>query len=172
MTEEKTEWITISLQEELTTYNLEGKWNDYIGVQKCVIGTLKEEGFFKNNVVVNEKSGMPVRISTKGIKETLGKGKRFQNLPKVLKQLKIATLRYLPQVIEEGCMLADDVPNVHGESALYAYIMSDVFIDGARYGIRVAVRKRIGDNIFWIHNIDCNEKSPELLDLRSARIGN
>lgn len=169
---ETTEWITIGLQEELDTYNLEGKWNDYIGVQKCVIGTLKEEGFLKNNVVVNEKSGMVVRISAKGIKETLGKGKRFQNLPKDLKQLKVASLRYLPKVIEKGVVLADDVPNVHGETALYAYVMSYIIIDGMNYGIRVAVKKRIGDNIFWIHNIDCNEKSPELLDLRSVRIGN
>lgn len=67
---ETAEWITIGLQEELDTYNLEGKWNDHIGVQKCVIGTLKEEGFLENNVVVNEKSGMVVRISAKGIKET------------------------------------------------------------------------------------------------------
>lgn len=133
---EPTERITINLQEVLTGYNLEGKWNDYIGVQKCVISTLKEEGFFYNNEVINEKSRMVVRISTKGIKETLGKGNRFQNLPKALKQFKVA------------------------------------FIDGVEYGIRVAVKKRISDNIFWIHNIDCNEKSPELLDLRSARIGN
>lgn len=172
MTEEKTEYCSIDLQRELATYNLEGKWNDYIGVQKCVIGTLKEEGFFENNVVVNEKTGMTVRISAKGVKETLGKGKRFQNLPKALKQLKITTLRCLPRVIEKGVVLADDVTNIHGETALYAYVMSHVVIDGFNYGIRVAVKKRIGDNIFWIHNIDCNEKSPELLDLRSIRIGN
>ncbi len=169
---ETTEWITIGLQEELATYNLEGKWNDYIGVQKCVIGTLKEEGFLENNVVINEKSGMVVRISAKGIKEILGKGKRFQNLPKDLKQLKVASLRYLPKVIEKGVVFADDVPNTHGDVALYAYIISSIFINGAEYGIRVAVKKRISDNIFWIHNIDCNEKSPELLDLRSVRIGN
>ena len=80
-------------------------------------------------------------------------------MPRVLKQLKSATLRY-------GAMLADNVPNVHGETALYAYIVSNVVIDGRMYGVKAAVKKRIGDNIFWIHSIDC-KKSPELLDLRS-----
>lgn len=159
MTEEKTEYGSIDLQRELATYDLEGKWNDYIGMQKCIIGTLKEEGFFENNVVVNKMSGMIVRISAKGIKETLGKGKRFQNLPKNLKKLKVATLRYLPRVIERGTVLADDVPNAHGDVALYAYIMFNVFIDSVEYGIRVAIKKRVCDNIFWIHNIDCNEKA-------------
>ncbi len=172
MTEDATELFNINLREELLKYNVDGKWNDYVGLQKRIVGSLKEEGYFENNDVVNKESGMLIRITTKGIKETLGKGKRFQNLPKIVKQLKVATLRYLPQIIENGNVLEDNVPNVHGENALFAYIYKNVKIDNGVYGVRIAVKQRIGDNIFWIHNIDCKEISPELLDLRSIGIGN
>ena len=172
MVEENVELLNINLKEEFEKYCLDGKWNDYIGVQKIVIDILKKEEFFENNEIENIKSRMKIRITSKGIKETLGKGKRFQNLPKKLKQLKVATLRKLPQIIKNGYVLEDNVFNIHGDTALFAYIIANVCIDSTAYSVRVAVKKRIGDNIFWIHNIDCKEKSPELLDLRSIRIGN
>ena len=58
----------INLYEEIATYNLDGKWNDYIGVQKCVITVLKDEGFFEGNEIANEESGIIIRITAKGIK--------------------------------------------------------------------------------------------------------
>ena len=78
----------IFLENELSKYNLEGKWNDYIGVQKEVLSVLRKKNFFINNEVVNKKMGVGIKINTKGIKETLGPGKRFQNLPKKLKKYK------------------------------------------------------------------------------------
>lgn len=171
MTEDITELHNIDLHKELVRYNLDEKWNDYVGLQKKIVSVLKEEKYLDNNQVVNRKSGMIIKITAKGIKETLGKGKRFQNLPKTIKQLKVATLRYLPHIIETGNVLEDNVPNIHGENALFAYIFQTVKIDNVEYGVRVAIKKRISDNVFWIHNIDCKEKSPELLDLRSVRIG-
>lgn len=172
MTEDAAGLFNINLVAELLKYNVDGKWNDYVGLQKKIVNVLKKEGYFENNEVVNRESGMAIRITTKGVKETLGKGKRFQNLPKTIKQLKVATLRYLPQIIENGNVLENRVPNMHGENALFAYIYKNVKIDNTVYGVRIAVKQRIGDNIFWIHNIDCKEISPELLDLRSVRIGN
>ena len=68
------------MAKELSLYNLEGKWNDYIGVQKAVIEVLKKEDFFVNGDIMNVETGMLVRLTVKGIKETIGKGKRFQNL--------------------------------------------------------------------------------------------
>ena len=47
MTEEKKEILRIDFEEELSFFHLDGKWNDYIGVQKCVIGQLKEAGFLR-----------------------------------------------------------------------------------------------------------------------------
>ena len=54
MTIEKTEYCNVDLQKELAKYNLEGKWNDYVGVQKSVLEVLREEGYFEDNVIVNE----------------------------------------------------------------------------------------------------------------------
>ncbi|MCH5272308.1 MAG: hypothetical protein J1E35_01415 [Lachnospiraceae bacterium] len=162
----------IDLEAELATYNLDEKWNDYIGIQKNVIGKLRKEGFFEDNEVINKDSGMVIRITAKGIKETLGNGNRFQTLPKELKMLKVATIRSLPEIIQNGMLKEDNVANLHGENELFAYINSQAIVDGEEYGVRVSIKKKIGANLFWIHNIDCDKKSPELLNLRAQGRGN
>ena len=162
---EKGNYPDIKLCEELASYDVDKKWNDYIGLQKSIIDTLRSEGFFENNVVENMESGMLVRITTKGIKETLGAGKRFQSLPKVLKELKIATLRYLPEIIKKGIILEDNVENKHKtEEYLFAYIMSNVVIDNEEYRVRISIKKKVASNLFWIHHIDYMKKDFVLLD--------
>lgn len=145
----------ISVEEELDHYNLEGKWNDYIAVQKEVLQVLKKEGFFEDNRVINKETGIQVRINTKGIKETLGAGKRFQTLPKKLKQYKISTLRSLKRIIEDAELLADNVENVHVENGcMFAYLGRKMIIDEKCTYIRISIKKKITSNWFWIHNID------------------
>jgi len=123
------------------------------------------EGFFENNVVENEESGMLITITAKGIKETLGAGKRFQALPKVLKELKIATLKYLPEIIKHGSILEDNVENTHKkEDYMFAYIMSNVIIDNEEFRVRISVKKKVASNLFWIHHIDYMKKDFVLLD--------
>ena len=162
---EKENYPDIKLCEELASYDVDKKWNDYIGLQKSIIDTLRSEGFFENNVVENMESGMLVRITTKGIKETLGAGKRFQSLPKVLKELKIATLRYLPEIIKQGSILEDNVENKHKtEKYLFAYIMSNVVIDNEEYRVIISIKKKVASNLFWIHHIDYMKKDFVLLD--------
>ena len=153
--EEKNNKIRIDLASEIASYNIDGKWNDYIDVQKSVIDTLRNEKFFDNNTVINDDSGMIIRITAKGIKETLGTGKRFQSLPRKLKELKIATLRNLPDIIKSGVVLHDDVKNYYSENGdLFAYIESDIEINNTNYGVRVSIKKKVGSNVFWIHHID------------------
>lgn len=77
--------ISINSKDELSLYNLEGKWNDYVGVQKEVITVLREEKFFEQVAVLNNKTNMIIRLTTRGIKETLGNGTRFHYLPKDVK---------------------------------------------------------------------------------------
>ena len=154
----------INSDEQLATYNLEGKWNDYIGVQKEVVRVLKDEGFFDDATVSNNESGMSIRITTKGIRETLGSGNRFQTLPKKLKINKVATIRSLPKLIETGVVIEDNVENSHDENGYqYAYIGNEIVIDGEKYGVRISIKKKVGSNHFWIHNIDENKNSSELL---------
>lgn len=157
--------VRINLEGELSLYNLEGKWNDYIGVQKEVLQVLRREEFFANNEIINKETGMHIRINAKGIKETLGKGKRFQALPKKLKRYKISTLRHLKQIIAEAELLVDNVENIHEENGyMFAYLSSEMLIDGKLVYIRISIKKKLTANWFWIHNIDENKKSPKLLD--------
>ena len=156
---------SICMAKELSLYNLEGKWNDYIGVQKEVIRVLREIGFFSEKEVCNRETGISILINAKGIKETLGAGLRFQALPKKLKQYKVTTLRYLKRIIENAELIADEVDNFHEENGfLFAYFKSEILIDGKKILIRIAVKKRVSSNWFWIHHVDENEKSSKLLD--------
>lgn len=156
--------INVDLDEELKKYNIENKLNDYIAVQKAVVNHLKETGFFdKNGIVVNEETGMQIRINPRGIKETLANGKRFQSLPRELKKLKIATIEQLPEIIKRGELIEDNIENTHGENSLYAYFETPVEINGGNYKVRVNIRKTIETNKFWIHNVIL-EKDSELLN--------
>lgn len=154
----------ISVAKELSIYNLEGKWNDYIGVQKEVLQVLRDENFFDRGDIKNVNSGLLVRISPKGIKETLGKGNRFQILPKRLKVYKVAAIRYLPKLIETGYIIEDNVDNIHEEGGYkFAYICNDVKMDEEIVRIRISIKKKLNTNHFWIHNIDEYKKGSELL---------
>lgn len=153
----------INSEQELATYNLDGKWNDYIAVQKEVISVLKSEKYFKNGDIINLETGMNIRLSPKGIKETIGNGKRFQNLPKRVKQQKIATIRCLPILIREGSLVKNDVPNYYfSEGDLFAYFINHIIIDDEIHDVRIAVRKKVNSNHFYIHHID-TQKSSKLL---------
>ena len=157
--------ISINSKDELSLYDLEGKWNDYIGVQKDVIAVLKAESYFDDNVIYNSNSELKIKINPKGIKETIGAGKRFQRLPRKLKEYKIATIRHLKKIIETAVLLTDDVPNYHSDGIYsFAYFKSEIIIDGVMVDVRISVMKRIDSNWFWIHHIDEKEKSPKLLD--------
>lgn len=154
----------INTKDELEKYKIEGKWNDYIGLQKEIINVLRSEGYFDIRSVINEESGMNVRITAKGIKETLGNRNRFQNLPKRIKVYKVATIRHIPSLIKNGYIIADNVDNIHEEGGYkFAYIGNEVVIDNESVRIRIAVKKKIGSNHFWIHNIDEYKNDSELL---------
>lgn len=149
-------WMnSINTKDELSLYDLEGKWNDYIGVQKEVLKVLRDKNFFIESNILNEESGMCVRITTKGIRETLGNGNRFKALPKRLKMLKIATIRSLPILIKTGHIILDNVENKHeSDGYMFAYIGNEILIDGEVVRVRIAIKKKVSTNYFWIHNID------------------
>ena len=72
-----------------------------------------------------------------------------------MKELKIATLRNLPDIIKSGVVLHDNVENYYSKNGdLFAYIESDIVINNSIYGVRVSVKKKVGSNMFWIHHID------------------
>lgn len=104
---------------------------------------------------MNAESGIVVRITSKGVRETLGNGNRFQILPKRLKQLKIVTVRCLPDLIRTGYIINMEVENSHDKNGYsYAYIGNSIWVDNKRVEVRIAIKKKVGSNHFWIHNID------------------
>lgn len=172
--EEKTEELTdvnvrntlilIERKQELTKYNLDKKWNDYIAVQKEILRVLREDGFFIRNIVCNAETGIQIRISPKDIRETFGKDKRFQSLPRELKEYKVVTISRIKELIEEARLYEDNVENIHrNQTDTFAYFRNRVVIDGKEVIVRISVKKKVGSNHFHIHHIDTNEKSPELL---------
>lgn len=154
-------FLHLNICQEIASYGIEQKMNDYIGVQKAIIPFLEKEGFFRE--VTNEESGMVIEITKKGIKETLGSGKRFQNLPRKLKELKIATIRSLPNLIENAKLIRDDVLNSHGNASKYAYFIASVNINGILFNVRINVQKTLAKNKFWLHIVDITEKDSQLL---------
>ena len=143
--------------------------NDFVGVQKAVISTLDAEGFFDNNVVVNEDSGLEIEITRDGIKETLGPDMRFEKLPRELKELKLQTLRLLPTLIEKATLTDNDIANIHRENSKvkYAYLNKDITIKNGtntvKYTISIAVRKSQQKNKFWVHEIRATKKDQSLI---------
>ena len=151
----------ICMQEELDFYNLDRKWNDYVGVQKEVLKVLRSANYFADSEITNKATGMDIKINAKGIKETLGSGNRFQSLPKRMKQYKIAILRHLKWIIENAELLADDVENIHQENGyMFAYLKSEIMLDGTILCVRITIKKKITTNWFWIHHIDEYKKVP------------
>lgn len=145
----------ICMKDELLHYNLEGKWNDYIGVQKEVLDVLRGEYFFMDSDVINAQTGMHIKINAKGIKETIGPGMRFQALPKRLKQFKVATIRTLKKIVENAELVEDNMPDYHHKDGYtFAYLVAKIMIDEDVVNIRITVKKKIAVNWFWIHNID------------------
>ena len=140
--------------------------NNYVGVQKAVIETLTNEGFFDGdrNIVTNRASGMMVEITKDGIRETLGPGKRFETLPRVLKDLKLSTLRSLPEIIASAELDTDSVSDIHNQNSdlKYAYLKSDATVDGTRYEVTVTVRKSRQKNKFWVHEVRAEKKKQGL----------
>ena len=56
----------MNIDEEVKSFNVEDKLNDYIAVQKQVIPILEKENIY--GYVKNEATGMKINIGKKGIK--------------------------------------------------------------------------------------------------------
>lgn len=156
--------VQYSVADVMTDYGIKSI-NDYIGVQKAVLKKLTEDGFFAdgNNVVVNQESGMTVAITKDGIRETLGKGSRFETLPSKLKKLKIATIQQIPELIKSATVRMNNVANYHNPSSdlKYVYLTSMAKIDNKEYEVEIIVRGSREKNKFWMHKILLEAKKEE-----------
>lgn len=153
--------LEINISDEISNFGITNKMNDYIGIQKAVIPVLESEGYFGE--VTNAETGKVIEITKKGIKETLSSGKRFQTLPRTLKELKLATIRKLPEIIRDAHITEDNVKNKHGESSDFAYFEIKTTINSAPVTISLDVKKTSAKNKFWIHHVDITKENSQLL---------
>nr|MCR5704646.1 hypothetical protein [Eubacterium sp.] len=152
--------LRIDIEKEVNSFAID-KLNDYIAVQKKVLPALEKEKYYGD--YTNKETGMVITLNKKGIKETLGSGKRFKTLPRALKKLKIATLRSLPEILQEATLKDDNVKNEHGDNSEFAYFKVKTTINGEPCTISFDVKKTVAKNKFWIHHIDITKESSELL---------
>lgn len=70
-------------------------------------------------------------------------------------------MEHLKWIIENAELIVDDVENIHQENGyMFAYLRSEIMIDGEILCVRITIKKKIATNWFWIHNIDENKKVP------------
>ncbi len=130
---------------------------DYIQVQKKVIGKLTETGFLNQNgtkLITNKATGIDIFINKSGIKETFGKGKRYEFQSRENKILKLATVEFLDEVIENAVVYGKS-ENYHNKDSKveYLYLKYDVVINGRLYTIAADVRMSPDKNKFWLHRV-------------------
>lgn len=155
--------VDIDKNNEINSYGITG-WNNFVNVQKQIVDTLDSEGFFTDDPVINKESGYEIVIRKGDIRETFGDSDKFQTIPREFKELKVATVRYLKEAIENAHVLEDDVPNYHNENGYpFVYLVTSVKIDGEEYGILLEVKKQAGSNHFRVHHIYTNKQSLDLL---------
>ena len=136
------------------------KLGDYIHVQRQVLKTLLAENFFtdtvnRRRVDINNASGMVIETNKSGIYETFNE-KLYKHLGKNKKITKLATIRMLPQIIEQGTVVLDDVRNQYNqndENKKFAYIEHTLEIDGKPVTILLDIKKTRQKNKFWVHRV-------------------
>lgn len=135
------------------------KLGDYIHVQRQVLNTLVAENFFtdaenRKRTDVNKESGMIIETNKSGIDETFNL-KNFARIGKNKKITKLATIRRLPEIIENGRVVNDNVPNQHGnnDNKKFAYIEYTCEVDGKEVTIRIDIKKSPQKNKFWVHRV-------------------
>jgi len=75
--------------------------------------------------------------------------------------LKLATIRHLPEIIENGELYEDNVSDEHKNSPnkKFAYIQSEIDIDGKQVLVKIDIKKSPRKNKFWVHRVDIKDEA-------------
>ena len=143
------------------------KVSDYIHIQRQVINTLLRENFFTNKELrsrtdVNKMSGMVIETNKSGIDETFSMH-NYTKLGVSKRVLKLATIRLLPEIIQNGRLYADKARNHHSKNSKvkFAYIEYLTEIDGNTVLIKIDIKKSPQKNKFWVHRVDIKKENTD-----------
>lgn len=150
-------------------FNLKGI-NGFEQVQKGVLNTLRANGFFDNNgekKVIVKENGMEVTINYGSIKETFGKGNKYESIPATFKILKLATIEQIPNIIESANVIAENEENKHnnGKNKTFTYLRGTATIEGKYVPVRITLKISKEKNKFWVHHIDVTKNADDIFRL-------
>lgn len=152
--------VSINSADELDYYgikNTTNSLNDYVGIQKRIINTLKDDNFFNinnRNIVVNADTDIVVEIGPEGIRETFSKGNRYEILPRKIKTAKVATIRSLPNLIKYAEVVELHQPNYHNKKNVdFLVLQHPVTVDNDNFNIEIKIKRSLEKNKFYIHNL-------------------
>lgn len=150
--------IKVTVKNIMNTYGLQ-RVNDYIHVQKQVFDTLKDNNFFDENLKryeTNADTGYIIEIDKGSIKETFNRD-NFVRIPRVLKEIKLATIDKIPDIIKYGEVVEDNVKVTdNNKNRIFLYIKHPVEVDGKEHTIYVTIQKTSARNHFYVHSVDLN----------------
>ncbi len=139
------------------------KAGDFVHVQRQVLSTLLDEGFFENSKTrnrfdVNRESGMVIETNKSGIDETFDL-QNYARLGIQKKIIKLATIRMLPEIIREGTLVTDNAPNQYGDgkNKKFAYINYECELERKHITLRLDIKKSPQKNKFWVHKVTAIE---------------
>ncbi len=143
------------------------KVSDYVHVQRQVINTLLRENFFTNKELrsrtdINKMSGMVIETNKSGIDETFSMH-NYTKLGVSKRVLKLATIRMLPEIIQNGRLYADEAKNHHSKNSKvkFAYIEYLTEIDGNTVLIKIDIKKSPQKNKFWVHRVNIKKENTD-----------
>ena len=135
------------------------KINDYIHVQRRVFDTLLNEGYFTDEVArsrsdINRDSGMVIETNKSSIEETFNE-ENYKRRGRFIKIAKLATIRRIPEIIENGVLVEDDVTNSHknAKNKKFAYIVYEIEVEGNPVTVKLSIKKSPEKNKLWVHSI-------------------
>lgn len=85
------------------------------------------------------------------------------------KELKLATIHKLSEIIRNGKSIVDNEKNIHNDSSRFAYFKTKTEINGTPCTITFDVKKTTAKNKFWIHYINIKKKMLNYSLLRKSR---
>ena len=159
--------VNVNTKDELDYYGLNTASKDYVKVQKAVRNKLKADKFFEdNNDLVNEESGIHMAITPKGINETFNHN-NYTAINAERREIKIALIRYLPEMYREAHLVNPDAKNYHGsDRSNYIYFQDRIIANGKDIIVDIQVKKGNEGNRFYLHHVNFIEKDSDDLYLR------
>lgn len=168
--------INVNSKNELAYFGVDTTISPGAVVRK-IMSKLTADGFFNSDGIrleQNADTGIIVEFNHSGFDETFGKPENYKSTSNSLKELKLATVRFLPEAVKYGEVIEYNgiplvnVRNYHKRMnqqknppnlPTFAYIHHPVTVDGIPHDLVIQIRRSQVKDKFWVHQFDVNPKT-------------